>query len=101
MTHPDGLLARVHRAAQVRQASGIVRDHAVHPRGVDVRELSLEYAVRDLRVLEAERSPEPAADRGLRHLRDLDAGDLAEQRPRVLMNAEDVRGLTGVVIGGA
>src|SRR6266550_7100390 len=99
MTYPDGLLARVHRAAQVRQASGIVRDHAVHPGGVDVRELSLEHTVRDLRVLEAERSPEPAADRGLRHLCDLDAGDLAQQRARVLMNTEDVRGLAGIVVG--
>src|SRR5882672_9447998 len=85
----------------MRQAAGIVRDDAIHPGGVDVRELALEHAVRDLGVLEAERAAEPAADRRLGHLHDLDAGDLTEERAWVLVDAEDVRGLTRVVVSGA
>src|SRR2546421_7681901 len=101
MPDPRGLLLRVYRAAQLRQAARVVRDHAIDPGGVDVRELALENSVRDLGVLEAERAPEPAADRRLGHLHDLDSRDLTKERARVLVDPEDVRGLTRVVIGRA
>src|SRR5467141_3818787 len=101
MTDPGRLLARVHRATQMREAPGVVRDDAVDAGRIDIRELALEHPVRDLRVFEAERTAESAAHRRLRHLDQLDAGDLAEQRARILMDAEDVRRLTRVVVGSA
>jgi len=91
MPHARGLLTRIHRSAQVREASGVVRDDEIDPGRIDVRQLALEDAVRDLRILEGERAAEPAADRGLGHLHDLDARDLPEERPRVLMDAEDMK----------
>src|SRR5439155_15732915 len=60
MPHAHRLASRVETAAQMREAAGVVRDDAVHAGGVHVRELPLEHAVRDLRVLEAEAAAEPA-----------------------------------------
>src|SRR5438093_2076490 len=91
-------LARVHGAPQMGEAARVVRDDAVDSGRLDVRELALQHAIRELGILEAERATEPAADRGLRHLDDLDARDLAQERSRILMDAQDVRGLAGIVI---
>src|SRR5439155_26214719 len=99
--HARLLAARVQRAARVREAAGIVGDHEVHSRRFDVRELALEDTVRDLWEFEAERSAEAATDRRLRHLDDLHAGDLPQQRPRRFPDAEHVRRLAGVVVSRA
>src|SRR5438094_9899842 len=95
------LAPRVQRAAQVREAAGIVGDHEVHARRLDARELAFEDAVGDLWEFEAERSAEAAAHRRLGHLDDLHTGDLPQERPRRLANPEHVRRLAGVVVGRA
>src|SRR5207247_9201246 len=79
----------------------LVLEHAVNAGCLDVRELALENAVRDLWEFEAERSAEAAADRRLRHFDDLNTGDLAQERSRRLPDPEHVRRLAGVVIGRA
>src|SRR5205807_7224733 len=99
VAHAYGLAAGIEPSAQMRQAARVVSDDAIDPRRFDVGELALEHPVRDLGVLEAEASAEPEADRRLRHLKHHDAGDVAEQRPRLVMHAEHVRRLTCVVVG--
>src|SRR5207245_5238868 len=101
VAHAYGLSAGIEPSAQMRQAARVVSDDAIDPRRFDVGELALEHPVRDLGVLEAEASAEPAADRRLRHLHDLDTGDVAEQPPRLVMHTEHVRRLTCVVVGRA
>src|SRR5207244_11965144 len=98
MPNPRGLFARVHRTTQMREASGVVGDDKVDAGSIDVRELALEHAVRDLRILEAERSAESTADGRLRHLDDLDAGHLTSHRPRILLDTQNVRLLARVVV---
>ena len=92
------LAARIEPATQMREASGVIRDDELRRGRVGIRELAIENARRDLGVIERERPSEAATHARFGHLGDLETGDLAQQTPRLVVEAQDVRGLAGIVV---
>src|SRR6185295_16518421 len=85
-------------AAQMHQAAEVTAHEAVGARGGHARELALEHAARDLRLLHREQPAEAAALVLVLHLRERHALDAAEQRERRLAHTEPPQEMAGRVI---
>src|SRR6266849_2324156 len=78
----DGEALAMHRAANLHQASAIVRNHALRAALFDADDLVLDHRGRDVRKLDREHPAEPTAFFRVTKIDELKSGDGAEKGAR-------------------
>ena len=86
-------------AGHVEQAAEIAGEQRVGAGRRDIRGLVAHHLVGDLRILDAERAAEAAAHFGARQLGELRPVDRAQEKARLLLDAELAQARAGIVIG--
>ncbi len=100
MADLDGGVLATQAAGHVQQAAKIAGDEEISAGGGDVGGFVRHHAGRDVWIFDAERAAEAAAEFGLRHFREAQAGDGGEQGAGLGFDTKLAQAGAGVVVGG-